>query len=342
MEMNYVDAGVNIHAGEEIARAIGKFARTTWKGEHLQNQGSFGGLFPLAHLELKEPVLISSMDGVGTKTLIADMMKRYDTIGEDIVNHCVNDILTLGAAPLFFQDYIGTGLLESETVLQIISGITRACRECGCALVGGEMAEMPSIYSRGTLDLVGSIVGIAEKTRLIDGRTIRRGDVLLGLVSNGLHTNGYSLVRKVIFEKLQLRVDDYIDEIENTIGEELLKIHRCYLEPVRMLRERIDIKGIAHITGGGIQGNLRRILPTDMKAVVNTAKWQIPPLFRWIEGQGVIARTEMFRVFNMGIGMVIAVGPGDASAALEVASTQGWDVIEIGTIEQGNGDVELV
>ena len=341
MEMNYVKAGVNIDGGDRIAGEIGRLARRTHGAGVVKMPGGFGGLFSLPAPESPKPTLVSSIDGVGTKILVAQMMKRFDTVGEDLVNHCVNDILTMGARPLFFLDYIGVGRAEPGLILEVVSGIARACSECGCALIAGETAEMPSVYGEEAFDLVGTIVGIVEGDRIIDGSRIAPGDVLLGLPSSGLHTNGYSLARKIAFEKNGLSGDSFIRELDATIGDELLRVHRCYLEPVTALLEHVDLLGIAHITGGGIGGNLGRVLPPTVTAVVDTDRWDIPPIYRWLMDRGPVSIGEMFRVFNMGIGMVLALRASDASRAKDIMEGKGSTVLEIGSIREGCGEVCL-
>ena len=342
MEMNYSEAGVNIDEGDSIAKEIWKLARMTLGEGVVKMPGGFGGLFSLPKAGFSKPTLVSSIDGVGTKILVAHMMKRFDTVGEDLVNHCVNDILTMGARPLFFLDYIGVGRVEPGLILEIVSGISRACRECECALIAGETAEMPSIYGEKAFDLVGTIVGIADRDRIINGSRIAPGDVLLGLPSSGLHTNGYSLARKIAFEKKRLPAETFIEELDATIGEELLRVHRCYLKPVSALLAHVDVLGMAHITGGGIAGNLRRVLPRNVTAMVDTDRWDIPPIFRWLMNQGPVSIGEMFRVFNMGIGMILVIGADAAARAREIIEAEGSAVMEIGSIRRGTGDVCLV
>ncbi len=270
--------------------------------------GFFGGLFEFKGY--KKPVLVSSTDSVGTKLKIANALAKHDTIGIDIVNHCVNDILTCGAEPLFFLDYIGIGKLTSEKVEAIAKGLAQACREVGCALIGGETAEMPGIYAGEDYDLVGFIIGVVEKEKIIMGKTIAVGDTIIGLPSNGLHTNGYSLVRK-IFGETKPALDTYYPELNRTLGEELLEPHRCYYHQLKLLLP--IIKGMAHITGGGLIGNVPRILPQGMTAKFDSQAWAIPPIFQLIQQQGNVGRNEMYRVFNMGIGMVLICSPKDVN-----------------------------
>lgn len=300
-KQTYASAGVNIEVAHRIKELIAGQAKSTFHTEVL-NLGSFGSMFQLRGYN--EPVLVSSVDGVGTKLKIAALLNKNDTVGSDIVNHCVNDILCCGAKPLFFLDYIAMGKLMSEQVEVIVAAIAKACQEVGCSLVGGETAEMPGIYFEGSYDLVGFIVGVVEKSNIIDGSTIAEGDMILGLPSSGLHTNGYSLARKTFgVENNPSCLNRFYPELGKTLGEELLQIHRCYyqwLEPVLPL-----VKGLAHITGGGFIGNIPRILPEDLAAHLHKDSWDIPPVFKLIQEKGNVEEAEMYRVFNMGIGMVL-------------------------------------
>ncbi|MFH1942170.1 MAG: phosphoribosylformylglycinamidine cyclo-ligase, partial [bacterium] len=262
--MSYKDAGVDISAGEEVVDRIKNMVRSTFSPRVLTDLGKFGGFYAPDLSGYREPVLVSSIDGVGTKLKVAFLIGKHDSVGEDLVNHCVNDIFVGGAKPLFFLDYIGTGLLKPGIIEDLLSGMVRGCKNAGCALVGGEMAEMPGFYQKGEYDVAGCIVGIVEKDRIINGRSIQKGDVLIGLPSNGLHTNGYSLARKVLLEKAKLEVDTYMDALGRTVGEELLRVHRCYLPVVSPLLDAFEIKGMAHITGGGLIGNTKRILPDGL------------------------------------------------------------------------------
>lgn len=300
-KQTYASAGVNIEVADRIKKLIAGQAKSTFHTEVL-NLGSFGSMFQLRGYN--EPVLVSSVDGVGTKLKIASLLNKNDTVGSDIVNHCVNDILCCGAKPLFFLDYIAMGKFMPEQVEVIVAAIAKACQEVGCSLVGGETAEMPGIYFQGSYDLVGFIVGVVERSNIIDGSTIAEGDIILGLPSNGLHTNGYSLARKTFgVENNPSCLSRFYPELGKTLGEELLQIHRCYyqwLEPVLPL-----IKGLAHITGGGFIGNIPRILPEDLAAHLHKDSWDIPPVFKLIQEKGNVEEAEMYRVFNMGIGMVL-------------------------------------
>ena len=305
----YAAAGVDIDAAARAKALIGKQAKTTHRPEVLSGIGFFGGLFELKGYE--QPVLVSSVDGVGTKLKIAAAMGKHDTIGIDLVNHCVNDILTSGAEPLFFLDYIAMGKLAPEQVAAIATGLAQACQEVGCALIGGETAEMPGLYSGEDYDLVGFIIGVVEKEKIIRGLTIQTGDIVIGLPSSGLHTNGYSLVRR-IFD-----VDDFkkrFSELGRTLGEELLEPHRCYYRQLKPLLPLI--KGMAHITGGGLVDNIPRILPDGVGVRIDKKTWAVPQLFKLIQDKGNVDAAEMYRVFNMGIGMVLICAPGDVSGLI--------------------------
>ncbi|MBA7593827.1 Phosphoribosylformylglycinamidine cyclo-ligase [subsurface metagenome] len=304
----YRAAGVDINTANELVRFIGKKARATFRPEVISDLGFFGGLFQLG--SYVEPVLVSSTDGVGTKIKVACALGRHETIGIDLVHHCVNDILTCGAEPLFFHDYIAMSKLEPEIVESIVNGMTSALSTVGCALIGGETAEMPGIYSEGGYDLVGFIVGVVEKKGVIDGKAINKGDAIIGLPPSGLHTNGYSLARKIFSTEPQ-KLNVFYPELGRTIGEELLEPHRCYYPMLKPLLP--VIKGIAHITGGGIMGNLPRILPPGLTARIERGSWEIPPIFSLIQREGNVEDEEMYRVFNMGIGMVLVCSPVDAT-----------------------------
>jgi len=310
----YRAAGVDISSADKAKRLIKRLARSTFTPGVLSEVGLFGGLFQLKGY--KKPVLVASTDGVGTKLKIASLLNKHDTVGIDLVNHCVNDILTCGASPLFFLDYIAMGKLQPEKVTSIVSGLARACQNVGCALIGGETAEMPGMYHGDDYDLVGFIIGAVEKTKVIDGRSIAAGDILLGLPSSGLHTNGYSLVRKVFHiadDPAPLFV--HYPELGRTLGEELLEPHRCYyseLKPVLHL-----IKGLAHITGGGFKGNIPRVLPRGLTVQIDKDAWDVPAIFKLVQRLGKVSDSEMYRVFNMGIGMVIFCPPEQVSEVLK-------------------------
>lgn len=334
--MDYKTAGVDIDAGNESVRRIRGLARSTFTPGVLSDIGSFGGLFQLEPGRYREPVLVSSADGVGTKLKVAFLMNRHETIGIDLVNHCVNDILVQGAEPLFFMDYLATGRLSPAVVESVVGGIAAACRDNGCALLGGETAEMPGFYGDGEYDLAGFIVGVVDRARLISGRTIAVGDVLVGVPSSGLHTNGYSLARRIVFERLHLQVHSHVGELGRTVGEALLEPHRSYLAMIRPMLDGGRIKAMAHITGGGITDNVPRILPHGTAAVVNLAGWEVPPLFRWLQANGSVPIDDMLRTFNMGIGLVIVTARDRAEQLIEeLAARGGRDARVIGEIVPG-------
>ncbi len=318
--MDYSTAGVNIAAGDELVARIKPLVRSTFDRRVLADVGHFGALYDARFDELRHPVLVSSTDGVGTKLKIAIAMNVHSTIGRDLVNHCVNDILACGARPLFFLDYFATGKLDVAVAEQVIAGLVAACRENGCALIGGETAELPSLYAEGDYDLAGTIVGVVEKDAIVDGRSIAAGDVLIGLRSSGLHTNGYSLARAVLLKQYQL--DEFIPELDATLGSALLEIHRSYLRSVQPLLEKKLLVGIAHITGGGIEGNTRRILPKGLALDIAWGEWEVPPIFRLIERCGNVSTDEMRRVFNLGIGMVLVVRPEHAQTVLALTADE--------------------
>ena len=334
--MDYKSAGVDIDAGNEAVRRIRALARSTFTPGVLSEIGSFGGLFQLEPGRFREPVLVASADGVGTKLKVAFLAGKHNTVGVDLVNHCVNDILMQGAEPLFFLDYLSTGRLSPEVAESIVGGMASACRDNGCALLGGETAEMPGFYGDGEYDLAGFIVGVVDRNRLINGRTIAIGDVLVGVPSSGLHTNGYSLARRIAFDQLGLTVDRHIPELGRTLGEAFLEPHRSYLPLIRPLLDGGRIKGMAHITGGGITDNLPRILPHGTAAVVDAASWQVPPLFRWLRQSGRVPVDDMMRTFNMGIGLIIVAAREKAEQLIdELAARGGRDARVIGEIVPG-------
>jgi len=336
--MDYKASGVDIDAGNEAVRRIRGLARSTFTPAVLSDIGSFGGLFRLEPGRFRDPVLVASADGVGTKLKVAFLANKHDSVGVDLVNHCVNDILVQGAEPLFFLDYLATGRLSPDVAEAIVGGMAAACRENGCALLGGETAEMPGFYTDGEYDLAGFIVGAVERERLITGRGITEGDVLIGVPSSGLHTNGYSLARRIVFEHLGLTVDSQVAELGCSVGEALLEPHRSYLPLVRPLLDGNLIKGMAHITGGGITDNLPRVLPASSVAQVDLSRWHVPPLFQWLMTQGRVPLDDMLRTFNMGIGLVIVTAAAQADHVLEALSARGGrDARVIGTIVAGQG-----
>ncbi len=333
----YARAGVDIDLGNSLKGGLGQALASTHRPEVLGKVGGFGGLFLASFGEMREPVLVSSIDGVGTKLRLALAMNRHDTVGRDLVNHCVNDIAVLGAKPLFFLDYIGTGKLEPAVFAHILDGLVGACRDAGCALIGGETAQMPGIYHGSDYDLVGCIVGVVDRAKLIDGSRIAPSDVILGLPSSGLHTNGYSLAREILFGKMALTPESQPAGLDGTLGETLLAVHR----PYQAVMERLPggtLKGAAHITGGGLIDNLPRVLPDGCEAVIDTDAWEVPPVFRLIQEGGQVPKDEMYQVFNMGIGMALVVAEADADAAL---ATLGEGACRIGRIENGEKRTRL-
>ena len=329
--VDYRQSGVDIDAGNDAVRRIKALARSTYTSGVLAGVGSFGGLFALDGRPA-DAVLVASADGVGTKLKVAFMAGVHDTIGVDLVNHCVNDILVQGAQPLFFLDYLATGRLAPEIAEQIVSGMARACRENGCALLGGETAEMPGFYAEGEYDVAGFIVGLVSRARMVDGHGIEAGDRLIGLPSSGLHTNGYSLARQVVFERLGLGIDDHVPALGETVGEALLRPHRSYLSLIAPLLDDGRIKGMAHITGGGITENLPRVLPDGRGFAIDRQSWTIPPIFTWLQSAGQVPEPEMFRAFNMGVGLAIVASPGNAGdllSSLQEAGEPAWILGEI-------------
>src|SRR5438105_11558398 len=312
--VTYADAGVNIDAANRATEKIKELARSTFNARTLSEIGSFGGMFDGAFPNMRRPVLVASADGVGTKLKIAFATGIHNTVGRDLVNHCVNDILVQGARPLFFLDYIATGKLSPDTITGVIEGITNGCRENGCVLLGGETAEMPGFYAEGEYDVAGFIVGIVDREKIIDGKTIQAGDIVLGLPSAGLHTNGYSLARKLFFETGGYKPQTFVDELGQTVGNALLQTHLSYLPALGPLLDAGKIKGLAHITGGGLLENIPRILPEGTRVEIKRGSWPVLPIFELMKRTGNIDEAEMFRTFNMGIGMVIVCGPTDAAA----------------------------
>ncbi|MEH7503514.1 phosphoribosylformylglycinamidine cyclo-ligase [Neobacillus drentensis] len=330
----YKQAGVNIEAGYEAVERMKKHVQKTSRAGVLGSLGGFGGMFDLSALQLKEPVLVSGTDGVGTKLMIAFWMDKHDTIGIDAVAMCVNDIVVQGAEPLFFLDYIACGKAEPEKIEAIVKGIADGCEQAGCALVGGETAEMPGLYSENEYDLAGFTVGACEKSQLITGETIQAGDVLIGLASSGIHSNGYSLVRKVFNDWSLL---DFVDELGCTLGEELLKPTKIYVKPILSALKKFQLKGMAHITGGGFIENIPRMLPAGLGAELNEKSWNIPPVFKLLSSHGQIEFQEMYNIFNMGIGMVIAVDRENAADLLEHFRQSGETAYEIGVVTSNEG-----
>ena len=332
----YARAGVDIDLGNRLKRGLGRLLGSTHGPEVLGKAGGFGGLFRADFKGLREPVLVSSIDGVGTKLKLAVALDRHETIGQDLVNHCVNDIAVVGARPLFFLDYIGAGKLDPHVFGQILAGLVKACRAAGCALVGGETAQMPGIYQQADYDLAGCIVGVVDRRKIIDGARVRPGDVILGLPGDGLHTNGYSLARQILFQTMGLEPQSRLPGLRRTLGEELLRVHPNYQPKLAALPAGV-IKGAAHITGGGLVDNLPRVLPADCDAVLETARWKIPPIFGLIEKGGQVPRAEMFQVFNMGIGMALIVAEKHVRESLRSLPR----ARVIGRIEPGTGRAQI-
>ncbi len=337
----YREAGVDIDAQEEALRGIKQLVHSTATPGVLSGPGSFGGLFRPDLSGLEEPVLVASADGVGTKLAVARLAGDFSTVGRDLVNHCTNDILVQGATPLFFLDYVGAGVLEPKLVAELIRGLAAGCRENGCALLGGETAEMPGFYRAGDYELVGFIVGMVDGRTLLDGSKVRVGDLLIGLPSSGLHTNGYSLARHVFFERLELAISDRIPGLEDRrkLGEILLEPHVSYLPALRPLLGHPALRAMAHITGGGLTDNLPRILPEQTQAFIRVGSWRIPELFLALQEHGEVDVEEMFRVFNMGIGMVLVIDPAAAGEVLGVLAGQKQKAVPIGTVQEGPGGV---
>jgi phosphoribosylformylglycinamidine cyclo-ligase len=356
----YAGAGVDIELGNRVKATLPQLLAAATRPEVLGKVGGFGGLFALDVKKYREPVLVSSADGVGTKLKLAFALDRHDTVGEDLVNHCVNDIAVLGAEPLFFLDYIGTGSLQPRIFTQLISGFARGCASNHCALIGGETAQMPGFYQAGEYDVSGTIVGVVEKSRLLDGKNIRRGDAVIGLASSGLHTNGYSLARKIFFDQLQLKPKTCIDGLDGSIGEELLKVHVSYGPLVQKLLAKFNfgagkskkpaprtprsgiIRGFAHITGGGFVDNIPRILPKNCDVIIRKGSWNILPIFQIIEAKGGVSEAELYEVFNMGIGMTAIVAGDHADEVLKFIQAQGQAAWRIGEVVHGKGHARVI
>jgi phosphoribosylformylglycinamidine cyclo-ligase len=321
--LNYRDAGVDIDAATSAMRNVKETVRSTFTPQVLADIGSFGAMYRFDQGDMAEPVLVSSMDGVGTKLKLAFMTGRHTTVGIDIVSHCVDDILVQGAKPLFFLDYLACGKLEPGIVEDVIGGVAEGCKRAGCALIGGETAEMPGFYKEGEYDLAGSIVGVVDRPKLIDGSAVEPGDALVAISSTGLHTNGYSLVRKLVFERLGMSVNDMVPGCGRTVADELLEPHKSYANSVWAVLERYTVHGMAHITGGGITDNLPRSLGKCRGARVRLDSWTMPPVFQFIQKEGNVARDEMFRTFNMGVGFILIVPPGEADDIVETLETAG-------------------
>jgi len=344
----YARAGVNIDLGNKVKSTLPKLLAATQRPEVLGKIGGFGGLFQFNFRKYRQPVLVSSVDGVGTKLKLAFALNRHDTIGQDLVNHCVNDIAVLGAEPLFFLDYIGTGTLEPKVFAQIIRGFAKACAANHCALIGGETAQMPGFYKPGEYDVSGTIVGVVEKSEILDGKQIRQGDVVIGLASSGLHTNGYSLARRILFEEMRLKPSARLPELTDTIGNELLRVHVSYGPLIQRLLSKFNhknqksVKAIAHITGGGFVDNIPRVLPKTCDVLIHKNAWEPLPLFQLLQRSGGISESELYQVFNMGIGMTAIVPAEKAEVILTFIRAQKQKAWMIGEVVKGTGVVKIL
>ena len=337
--ITYADAGVDIDAANRTKKRIKYLAHKTFTRGVLSEIGGFGGLFAVDKAKYVDPVLVSSVDGVGTKLKIAFEMGLHSTVGADLVNHCVNDIAVQGATPLFFMDYLATGTLDSEVAEKIVGGLAEACKHNGCALIGGETAEMPGFYPDGEYDLAGFIVGVVERDRIITGKEVQIGDIVLGMASNGLHTNGYSLARKLLFEVAKYSTEDYVNEIKNKVGNELMRTHKSYWPALRKLIDAQCVSALAHITGGGITENLPRVLPRGFAASIDLGSWPIPPLFEHLQKLGNVPQDEMLRTFNMGLGMLMVVPLAKFKKAQTVLERVGEKAFTVGRIVKGERKV---
>jgi phosphoribosylformylglycinamidine cyclo-ligase len=358
----YARAGVDIELGNQVKSTLPQLLASTNRPEVLGKVGGFGGLFALNIRKYRQPVLVSSVDGVGTKLKIAFALDRHDTIGQDLVNHCVNDITVLGAEPLFFLDYLGTGKLEPRVFDAILCGFAKACAENGCALIGGETAQMPGFYAPGEYDVSGTIVGVVEKSRMLDGKSVRPGDQVIGIASSGLHTNGYSLARSIFFEQMNLKPSSRVAGLEGTLGDELLKVHVSYGPLVQKLLKKFNtqpgtasprrggaprrvppaLKALAHITGGGFVDNIPRVLPADCDVHIVKGSWEILPIFKLLQQSGDVAETELYQVFNMGIGMAAIVSPQRVDEILRFIRRQGHSAWLIGAVVRGHGKAKVI
>ena len=334
--VRYRDAGVDLDAADRAKAGLKDLVASTRDANTLSELGSFGGLYAVP-AGVADPVLAASADGVGTKLKVAFRAGRHDTVGQDLVNHCVNDILVQGARPLFFLDYLACGEIEDGVVNAVVRGVARGCKENGCALLGGETAQMPGFYAEGEYDLAGFVVGITPRSQLLDGSRVRAGDILVGLASTGLHTNGFSLAREIVFNRLGLDVTDPMPDMDGSVGDVLLEVHRSYLRSLLPLVEQGRIRALAHITGGGIPGNLPRVLPDGLGAVVKRSSWRVPTVFRVLAESGDVSTSEMDRVFNMGVGMVAVVAPTDADSVVEDLRRAGDHAWVLGRVEPGAG-----
>jgi phosphoribosylformylglycinamidine cyclo-ligase len=340
--ITYSDAGVSIDAANAAVERIKGLARSTFNTRTLSEIGTFGGMFDGAFPGMREPVLVASADGVGTKLKIAFLTGVHDTVGRDLVNHCTNDILVQGARPLFFLDYVATGSLSPEVIVSVVEGVSRGCRENGCVLLGGETAEMPGFYPEGEYDVAGFIVGVVDREKVIDGSRVAAGDVVLALPSAGLHTNGYSLARKLFFEVAGYKVDTHLDTLGMTVGEALLQPHLSYLRPLEGLLDTGVIKALAHITGGGLLENIPRVLPEATAVEIERGSWPVPPVFNVMREIGNVAEAEMHRTFNMGIGMIVICAPTDADTIRYHFDSPGAECYRVGRVVEGKCEVRLV
>jgi phosphoribosylformylglycinamidine cyclo-ligase len=338
----YREAGVDLDKANELVKRIRPLVRSTYRAGVITDIGGFGGLFSLNLQDVKNPVLVSSTDGVGTKLKIAFMVNRHDTVGIDLVAMCVNDIVVQGARPLFFLDYLAMGSMNLDLVAQLVDGIASGCRKAGCSLIGGETAEMPGFYKENEYDMAGFAVGLVDNSQITDGSTIRGGNKIIGLASSGLHSNGYSLVRKIVFEKLGLKPDSFVPELNRTIGEELLEPTKIYVDPVLSLLRKYSVRGMAHITGGGFYDNIERILPGACKAVIRYGTWNVPPIFNFLREKGGIEQPEMCHVFNNGIGFVIVVEPSEVEDIMAFLSAAQAGACVIGDIVPREPGAEAV
>ncbi|MCL2283475.1 MAG: phosphoribosylformylglycinamidine cyclo-ligase [Fibromonadales bacterium] len=339
--MNYEDAGVSLARADKAMIGVKKSVRTTFNAGVLGDIGNFGGLFTLSHLGLKDPVLVSSVDGVGTKLKVHFGLKSHNLPGQDIVNHCCNDILVQGARPLFFLDYLATGMLEAGVLEAVVEGMAKACRENDCVLIGGETAEMPGMYHEGEYDISGTIVGVVERDEIIDGKKIVPGTVVLGMPSTGLHTNGYSLARKALLEAGGYKLDSKAEGLKETIGSALAAVHRSYYRSLIDLVHAKKLQGLVHITGSGFQGNIPRILPQGVSVKINRSAWQVPEIFNLIQKCGNVERDEMYNTFNMGLGMLVFCAPSDVSEIRKHLESKGETVFECGSVIEGDNKVEF-
>ena len=341
--ISYADAGVDISSGDRAKQRIKMLARKTFNKHVLSEIGGFGGLFALDLIKYPDPVLVSSADGVGTKLKIAFELGIHHTVGADLVNHCVNDIAVQGATPLFFLDYLATGSLDTDVAENVVRGISEACRANSCALIGGELAQMPGFYRDGEYDLAGTIVGAVNRPNIITGEAIQYGDVLLGLPSNGLHTNGYSLARKLLFDTAHYSPEQYVNDLKDKVGAFLMRTHRSYLSPIRKLLATPGlVSGLAHVTGGGITENLPRILPKGLDAIVDTSAWTPPPIFTHMQGIGMVEQEEMFRTFNMGIGLIAVIPAEQVKKAKATLNRANERHCLIGRITRGTRKVQYI